>query len=119
MSDRRSSHHHHHHQRQSFEEKYRTLENELKRKNQAIESLRNDFIDTSQHQNDLSRSSMEQSVSDISSRINNTPSSFSSFKFIRNGSQRSSINSNWHSLVRIFFIIQSRDFLVFFLDKRS
>ena len=64
MSDRRSSHQH----RQTFEEKYRALENELKRKNQAIESLRNDFLDTSQHQNDLSRSAMEQSVSCSCSR---------------------------------------------------
>lgn len=43
MSDRRSFHHHHHrhhHQRQSFEEKYRVLENELKRKNDTMDSLR-------------------------------------------------------------------------------
>lgn len=86
MSDRRSSHHHHHHHhppRQSFEDKYRLLENELKRKNDAIDSLRyarqckyspiiyylsirNETIDTS-NQNDLSRSSCnpaEQSVRD-------------------------------------------------------
>jgi hypothetical protein len=61
MSDRRSSHHHHH-IRHSFEEKYRALENELKRKNETLDSLRNDYIDTSQHQNDLSRSSIDQSV---------------------------------------------------------
>lgn len=61
MNDRRSSHHHH---RQTFEEKYRTLENELKKKNQTIELLRNEFNDTSQQQqHDLSRSSFEQSVS--------------------------------------------------------
>ncbi len=60
MSDRRSSHHHH--IRHSFEEKYRALENELKRKNETLDSLRNDYIDTSQHQNDLSRSSIDQSV---------------------------------------------------------
>jgi hypothetical protein len=40
MSDRRSSHHHHHHTRQTFEDKYRILENELKRKNDTIDSLR-------------------------------------------------------------------------------
>lgn len=63
MNDRRSSHHHHHHQRQTFEEKYRTLENELKKKNQTIELLRNEYNDTSQVQpHDLSRSSFEQSV---------------------------------------------------------
>jgi hypothetical protein len=66
MSERRSSHHHHNHHllqtRQSFEEKYRVLENELKRKNDTIDTLRNELIDTSQHQNDLSRSSIDQSV---------------------------------------------------------
>ncbi|CAF0879357.1 unnamed protein product [Rotaria sp. Silwood1] len=86
MSDRRSSHHHHHHHhhpRQTFEEKYRVLENELKRKNDTIDSLRNESIDTS-HQNDLSRSScapVEQS-------------------FVRNTSQRSSANSNWNVLTK-------------------
>jgi len=65
MSDRRSfqhHHQHHHHTRPTFEEKYRALENELKRKNDTIDSLRNDFLDTSHHPNDLSRSSMDQSV---------------------------------------------------------
>jgi hypothetical protein len=38
MTDRRSSHHHH--TRQTFEEKYRTLENELKRKNDTIYALK-------------------------------------------------------------------------------
>ncbi len=61
MSDRRSSHHHHH-PRQSFEDKYRALENEIKRKNETIDTLRNELIDTSQHQSDISRSSMDQSV---------------------------------------------------------
>ena len=60
MSDRRSSHHHH--PRQSFEDKYRALENEIKRKNETIDTLRNELIDTSQHQSDISRSSMDQSV---------------------------------------------------------
>lgn len=99
MNDRRSSHHHH--TRQTFEEKYRALENELKRKNDTIESLRNEFNDTSHHQNDLSRSSIDQSVGVLlllhSKRI---PSG--SFKFVRNGSQRSSAtSSNWHVLVSI------------------
>jgi hypothetical protein len=44
MTDRRSSshhrHHHHHHSRQTFEEKYRSLENELRRKNDPNDSLR-------------------------------------------------------------------------------
>lgn len=60
MSDRRSSHYRH--GRQTFEEKYRALENELKRKNDTIDSLKNDFIDTSYQQNDISRSSIDQSV---------------------------------------------------------
>jgi hypothetical protein len=61
MSDRRSSNHHHR-TRQTFEEKYRALENELKRKNDTINSLKTEFIDTSYHQNDLSHSSIDQSV---------------------------------------------------------
>ncbi|CAF0993242.1 unnamed protein product [Rotaria sordida] len=86
MSDRRSSHHHHHHHhhpRQTFEEKYRVLDDELKRKNNTIDSLRNESIDTS-HQNDLSRSSgvlAEQSL-------------------VRNNSQRSNNNSNWNVLAK-------------------
>jgi hypothetical protein len=60
MSDRRSSNHHR--TRQTFEEKYRALENELKRKNDTINSLKTEFIDTSYHQNDLSHSSIDQSV---------------------------------------------------------
>ena len=47
MSDRHTSHHHHNHNhhrhrhsRQTFEEKYRILDNELKRKNDTIDSLR-------------------------------------------------------------------------------
>ena len=37
MTDRRSSHHHHsRHSRQTFEEKYRVLEDELKRKNDSL-----------------------------------------------------------------------------------
>ena len=92
MNDRRSSHHH----RQTFEEKYRTLENELKKKNQTIDLLRNEFNDTSQQQHDLSRSSFEQSVSQILFIL----SLLSFIQFVRNGSQRSSTNSNWHVLVR-------------------
>jgi len=62
MSDRRSRHYQYHQTRPTFEEKYRALENEIKRKNDSIDSLKNDFIDTSQHQHDLSRSSIDQSV---------------------------------------------------------
>jgi hypothetical protein len=64
MSDRRSSHHRH--PRTTFEEKFRALENELKRKNDTVDSLKNELIDTSFHQNDLSRSSLDQSVKIIS-----------------------------------------------------
>ncbi|CAF3086689.1 unnamed protein product [Rotaria socialis] len=86
MSERRSSHHHHHHHhrpRQTFDEKYRVIENELKRKNDTIDSLRNDTIDIS-HQNDLSHSSC-------------TPVDSS---FIRNVSLRSNASSNWNSLTK-------------------
>jgi hypothetical protein len=61
MTDRRSSNHYR--TKQTFEEKYRALENELKRKNDTIDSLKTEFIDTSYHQNDLSHSSIvDQSV---------------------------------------------------------
>ncbi|CAF3801044.1 unnamed protein product [Rotaria magnacalcarata] len=86
MSERRSSHHHHHHHhrpRQTFDEKYRVIENELKRKNDTIDSLRNDTIDIS-HPNDLSHSSC-------------TPVDSS---FIRNVSLRSNTSSNWNSLAK-------------------
>jgi hypothetical protein len=99
MSDRRS-YHHHHNTRQTFEEKYRTLENELKRKNETIDSLRNEYADTSQHQHDLSRSFIDQSVRDFPILI----LYFSLSKLVRNGSQRSNTSSNWNALVRIGFI---------------
>lgn len=56
MNDRRSAPYYHR-TRQTFEDKYRALENEIKRKNDT-----SDLLDTSQHPNDLSRSSIEQSV---------------------------------------------------------
>lgn len=85
MTDRRSYRHHfHQHElRRNFEDRCRTLEEELQRKNDSIDSIRNDLALSNQPA-DLSRSTClpaEQS-------------------FVRQGSQRSSVSSNWNSLTK-------------------
>ncbi|CAF0832267.1 unnamed protein product [Rotaria sordida] len=74
MNDRCSCHHQQQHERQTFEDRCRVSENELKQKTDMSDKLRNEIV-LPNRQNDLSRStciSTEQSL-----------------KFVRNTSQRS------------------------------